>query len=489
MTHIIFVHTPMATVPVQERENFWRNFDIRYHATHPGLRHMKNVLWELPHWMTWLAGVLIDAGYTSMEALDLYASECTMTGIDSLRLEKAIRARPGDVYLLSPMTPNLPFAFEIAEVIKSIFPNAKVVFGGVVATPLHREVAKHPSVDYVVFGRGEIALPKLIHAIESHGDFDQVGNLSFRASDGTIHTSRFEYPWVPVNKIPKPKIDLFDKSVGEDIRYLRQVYALGCPFKCSFCTIQTIGRKADYFELDRVISEIHDYRNHYGNHHNVYFGDETFTVNRDRTLDICNALKNDGTIHYDIQTRLNCLTDDAVLNALKESGCCWVEIGIETINQNSQNMHKQRVKLTELEDTLARVRDAGLATCSFLVNGFPDQTMDDMKESIDYVCGLIDRGLLQTSYLFGLVPYPGSDLYNTPDKFGMKLLHKDFRRYHEELEPVYETHYAKPDEMHKMFLYGVEQLGNAMGRSSKFLNLPASTPRNSYGQFWAGSHV
>ncbi|MBK3844566.1 B12-binding domain-containing radical SAM protein, partial [Paraburkholderia aspalathi] len=335
----------MATVPVTERENFWRNFDIRYHAAHPGLRHMKNVLWELPHWMTWLAGVLVDAGYRSMEALDLYASECTMTGIDTHRLERVIRSTPGDVYLLSPMTPNLPFGLQIADLIKEIYPAAKVILGGVVATPLHKQIAAHPSVDYVVFGRGERALPDLLQAIEGKISLDDVGNVSARDRDGKVQSSFFQYPWVPVNDIPPPKVDLFDSSVGEDIRYLRQVYALGCPFKCSFCTIQTIGQKADYFNLDRVIAEIHEYRSHYGEHHNVYFGDETFTVNKERTLDICSALRNDGTIGYDIQTRLNCLTDDGVLKALKESGCRWVEIGIETINQDSQNVHKQRVKL------------------------------------------------------------------------------------------------------------------------------------------------
>ena len=55
--NITFVHTPMAAFTVPERELFWHNFDIQYHAAHPGLRHMVNNLWELPHWMHWLGGV------------------------------------------------------------------------------------------------------------------------------------------------------------------------------------------------------------------------------------------------------------------------------------------------------------------------------------------------------------------------------------------------------------------------------------------------
>ncbi len=491
MTHIVFVQTPMATEKVSERERYWANFDVRYHAAHPGLRHMENVLWELPHWMTWLAGVLIDEGFTSVEALDLYAAEFTETGLNVPKLEHELRGCPGDVFLLSPMTPNLPIGLEIADVIKGIYPKSKVVMGGVVATPLHREIALHPSIDYVVFGRGERALPELIRAIEGKVQFSDLRNLSAQMPSGEVVSSLGQYLWMPVNQIPKPKIDLFGSEVGGDLRYLRQVYALGCPYKCSFCTIGTIGQKADYFHVDRVLNEIHAYRSHYGEHHNVYFGDETFTIHKKRTMDICSALEADGTIQYDIQTRLNCLEDTEVLEALKNSGCSWVEIGIETINQTSQNEHKQRMKLAELEETLKRVQDAGLTACSYLVNGFPDQTIDDMKGSIDYVSDLIDRDLLQTSYLFGLVPYPGSDLYAQPEKYGMKLLHKDFRRYHEDLPPVYETKYAKPDEMYEVFLNGVRQLGDAMGGPSASLELAsvrANEPLENFGQFWSGAH-
>lgn len=487
--HIVFVHTPMATVPVAEREPFWNAFDIRYATAHPGLRPMKNVLWELPHWMHWLAGVLIAAEYPSLEALDLYCSECTLDGIDEARMAAAIRAAPGDLYLFSPMTPNLMFALQIAALVKSLHPAARTVFGGVVATPLHQVIAAHPAVDIVLFGRGELALPALVRALDGKGDLAGVGQISTKNRWGDVVTSAKSYPWLPVNDIPPPKIDLFGPEVGDDLRYLRQVYALGCPFKCSFCTIQTIGQKADYFAIERVIAEIHAYRRHYGEHHNVYFGDETFTVSTPRTLALCEALKADGTIRYDIQTRLNCLTDDTVLRALHDSGCRWVEIGLESLDQSTQDQHKQRLRLSAVEDTLKRVRDAGLPACSFMVSGFPNQTLDDMRRSIDLAADLIARDLLQATYLFGLVPYPGSDLYEHPERFGMRLLHHDYRYYHEELMPVYATDHAGPEAMHRVFLEGVSQLAEAMSGPSALLPAPLGVDLSRYGAFWQGAHV
>jgi anaerobic magnesium-protoporphyrin IX monomethyl ester cyclase len=489
---IVFVHTPMATMKVAERQSFWRNFDLRYHATHPGLRHMRKNLWELPHWMTWLAGVLIDAGYTDLGTLDFYSAEWALSGVDAVRVLQSLRANPADVYLFSPMTPNLPFAYEIADLIKELYPSSKIIFGGVVATPKRREVAAHRSVDYVVFERGEHALPNLLAVIEAGEKpeaLGKLGNLCFKDRSGTVIESQSQYPFMPVEQLPFPKVDLFPRDTGEDLRYLRQVYALGCPYTCSFCTIQTIGRKASYFPIERVLAEIRAYRAHYGEHHNIYFGDETFTLHPGRTLAICDALEAEGNVMYDCQTRLNCLTDRKILDALRRSGCRWVEVGLETFDQQSQDLFKQRVKLDELLDVLRSVRDAGLPVCSFLVNGFPNQTTDDMRRSIDFGCELISSGLLQATYLFGLVPYPGSDMYERPEHHGMTLHHHDFKLYHEDMLPVYSTPYADPEEIYEVFLYGVAALAQAMGGNPYFGSLPGPSDYEAYGTFWQDPHV
>jgi anaerobic magnesium-protoporphyrin IX monomethyl ester cyclase len=489
---IIFVHTPMFTVPVDQRRLFWRNFDVQYHAAHPGLRHMRRNMWELPHWMHWLAGVLVAHGYEDIEVLDLYTAENLLISpgtLDEAVMRRAAGDHPGDVFLFSPMTVNLHFAYQISRVIKDLYPQALIVYGGVAATPLADQVASMPFVDYVVVDRGEVALPALLGTLEAGKDVGAVGNLVHRGSSAAVVRSPHRYPQVPAAEIPFPKVDLFPEDTGEDIRYLRQVYALGCPYQCTFCTIQTIGRKPQYFSIDRVLSEIHAYRSRYGEHHNIYWGDETFTLNPERTTALLAALETEGDIHYDCQTRLNCLTDEKLLCQLQRSGCQWLEIGLETGFQQSHEQHKHHMKLSATAETLRKVRDAGLAACSFVVNGFPDQTPDDMRRSIDWVCDLIDDGLLQATYLFGLVPYPGSVIYESPERFGMTLLHKDFSRYHEDMPPVFTTPYSSPDQTFDVFMQGLDQLAQAMGRSSCSSGVQVPGAPDEYGTFWADPHV
>lgn len=470
---VCFVHTPMSSVTVPGRDRFWTHFDERYYAVHPNLKPADAGIWELPHWMTWLAGVLKASGFENIRALDLYTAVDLTKGIDRDRMSAEIASTPADVYLFSPMTPNLHNAYDIASLIKSIQPGSINVFGGVVSTPLHDRVIEHPAVDFVVRDRGEYALPELLTRIEMGDSVKGMKNLTHKDVDGTVQFNPELYPYMDLSELPFPFVDLFPKEVGEKLRYIRQNYALGCPFTCSFCTIQTIGRKPGYFSTTRVIDEIKAYRAHYGEHHNIYFGDETFTLNTPKTLEICDALQREGNITYDIQTRLMSLNNQKVLKALYDSNCKWIEVGIETLSEKSAQIHKQGTNITKIEEMLRRLRDQGLPVCSFIVNGLPDQTPDEMRMSIDSVARLVDKQLLHATYYFGLVPYPGSEMYRNPEKFGMTIKSHDYRFYNEDIEPVYDTKHATSTEIYKVFQEGVRILGDAMS-STPYLGVPLS---------------
>ncbi|MEV2221340.1 radical SAM protein [Nocardia vinacea] len=422
---------------------------------------MRKVLWELPHWVPWLAGVLRAAGFRELEVLDLYGDCALVDDIDDAAIARRLGAADADVYLFSPMTINLPHALRIASMVKAGNPAATTVFGGVVATPLHSELAGRPEVDYVVRDRGEIALPALLSALWARSGVEQVPNLSFRDAAGDAVTTPLCAP-LEVSRIPFPMVDIFPPDTGLDLRYIRLNYALGCPFDCSFCTIQTIGRKPSYFPLERVIAEAEAYRAHLGDHHHVYFGDETFTVHPGRTAALCDALTRHGDITYDCQTRVSALRDLGVFAQLWASGCRWLELGLESASPATQAALKQHTDLRQLESTLAAAADAGIAVCTYVIVGLPGESVDDMRRTVDWVASLIDRRLLVSSYLSVFVPYPGTAMFATPQRYGMRLRHRRFELYSEELPPVLDSDTADADRVYEVYLAGLGVLSEAM---------------------------
>ena len=459
--NIAFVHCPMPYKTADLRRTYWTHFDARYYATHPRARLMQGDFWELPHWVTWLGGVLNHEGFTSLDVINLFAyssGDC----MKEVEIQSALVARPADVYLFSPITINLPNAYRVADMVKSLTPRSTVVFGGVTATPLREQVAAHPSVDYVIYDRGEYALPALLRALQSQITPQDVGNVVYQDAGGQIVTNSKVYPDMPVEQIPFPKVDLFPSTTGSDLRYIRQNYALGCPYTCHFCSIPTIGREPAYFPIDRVLSEIRAYKARFGAHHHVYFGDETFTLNPKRTLELCAALEAEGDIEYDCQTRSNCLKDRRMLTALYDSGCRWIEVGVETVNEEALKLSNKRCTTNGLEETLAHVRDAGLPTCAFVVVGFPNETLAAMRRTVDFVASLLERKLLHASYLYVLVPYPGTPMYHHPDRYGMTLRHHRYDLYGEDLEPVFDGTGATAEQVYEVYQEGVGMFSEAM---------------------------
>lgn len=435
--------------------------------------------------MNWLGGVLCANGFEDLSVVDFYTVGTRFDGIDALSVRQVLSNHGGDVFLFSPMTLNLFYALEIATIVKELYPSSIVIFGGVVATPLRRQVAHHLAVDYVVADRAEWALPTLLKVLVRGATPNTVGNLTY-SNCGELVESNFMYPYPDVAALPFPKVDLFPRDAGLDIRYIRQVHGLGCPYDCPFCTIQTIRRKPSYFPVSRVLDEIREYRSYYGEHHNVYWGDETFALNPHRAFELCNALREDGTIEYDCQTRFSCLSNKAVLKAMADSGCRWIEIGLETDNEESRALFKQGMSVKCVEETLARVRDLGIAACSYTVHGFPNQTVDEMKKSADWISSLIAKDLLQASYLSVLVPYPGSPMYDHPDAFGIRIHERDFRYYNEQMPPVFDTRHATSEQIYEVFRYALRSFGEAMSKQPYLCPVPVDNPE-AFGRF--GSYL
>ncbi len=67
------------------------------------------------------------------------------------------------------------------------FPGVVTVIGGVHPTHMAAEVLGDPSVDYVVRGEGEPALPELLDCLRAGGDPGRVAGISYRAEGGVVH--------------------------------------------------------------------------------------------------------------------------------------------------------------------------------------------------------------------------------------------------------------------------------------------------------------
>ncbi|QFJ55838.1 TIGR01212 family radical SAM protein [Pseudobutyrivibrio xylanivorans] len=94
-----------------------------------------------------------------------------------------------------------------------------------------------------------------------------------------------------------------------------------------------------------------------------------------------------------IGTRPDCLSDEMIehlskLNLEKE---VWVELGLQTIHENTSTLINRGYLLQVFEDAYKRLTDAGLKVVVHVILGLPGESKSDIIDTIDYLAKLTPR--------------------------------------------------------------------------------------------------
>jgi radical SAM protein (TIGR01212 family) len=88
-----------------------------------------------------------------------------------------------------------------------------------------------------------------------------------------------------------------------------------------------------------------------------------------------------------IGTRPDCLSDEmiAFLGKLNQKKEVWVELGLQTIHEDTARFINRGYQLNVFEDAYKRLTDAGLKVVVHVILGLPGESTDNMIESVKYL--------------------------------------------------------------------------------------------------------
>ena len=158
-----------------------------------------------------------------------------------------------------------------------------------------------------------------------------------------------------IDSYPFPAIDLLQRDLYHALTvespFFTMVTSRGCPFKCGFCSQIYNGVSGVRFRSPKnVVDEIELYVKQYDAKEIVFF-DETFTLKKQRVMDICRLLKERQIkVHFDIRTRVDSV-DEEMIKELREVGGQRIHFGVEA--GNAQILKRMRKGITH-----AQVRQA-----------------------------------------------------------------------------------------------------------------------------------
>ncbi len=100
------------------------------------------------------------------------------------------------------------------------------------------------------------------------------------------------------------------------------------------------------------------------------------------------AINHPDVVALSIATRPDCLSDEVVdlLGELNQIKPVWVELGLQTMHERTAAYIRRGYTLSIYEDAVKRLRAKGLEVITHVILGLPGESVEDMKETVQYVC-------------------------------------------------------------------------------------------------------
>lgn len=316
-------------------------------------------------------------------------------------------------------------AARFSRVAREVFPDAKLVFGGVHASIFPEEALGTAGGDFVVRGEGEAALLALVRGEDPR----RISGLAFREGDCVVRTPE-RAPLADLDTLPIPAYHLlpmqrYRPALGSYRRLpaIGIVISRGCPGRCTFCYGHHLGRVTRHRSVGLVVEEIRLLQKNWGIRE-ISFYDDTFTARRDYVAALCEAMLAGGLdLTWSCFSRVDCVTED-LLRLMKRSGCHQICYGIESGSEEILRNIRKRISLPQARQALAWTRKAGIGTRATFMLGSPGETVQTMEETLRLA---LDLG--PDIALFNITtPYPGTEMFAWAEEHGC-LTTKDWGSY------------------------------------------------------------
>jgi anaerobic magnesium-protoporphyrin IX monomethyl ester cyclase len=365
-----------------------------------------------PLWLIYAASVVKKEGFD----IEFYDACAKRTDADeTLRLIDS-RIADSRLFVLDTSTPSIYSDVAFAEKLKNKYPDSYVVLVGThPSATVEETMAISQMVDCIARKEYDYIVRDLAIAIRDGKPFSDVNGLSYRADNGEVInnpdaeyiTNLDEIPFI--SKFVKEYLDVKDYVFAAAAFPSIQIFTgRGCPARCNFCVYpQTMhGHMYRLRSVDNVVAEFEYIVSNMPEVKEIVIEDDTFTVNKQRTVEICQKLIDKKIkIKWLCNARVN--LDYDTMKLMKKAGCHLIIPGVESVNQQILKNIKKGTTVKQIEDYMANAKKAGLMVHACYMVGNNGETHETMCDTLQAAL----RFKTDTAQFFPLIPYPGTEAY------------------------------------------------------------------------------
>ncbi len=335
-------------------------------------------------------------------------------------LDKFIAGIPtADVYAFSCYIWNIEQTLYVCKKLKQKT-EANIILGGPEVAYRAKDVLeKYEFIDFVLTGEGEYNFPKLVDAINSKNNFEDVDGLTYRKNCEIISNSEAEYTTTP----PNPYSQEFFDNLNDRICYIET--SRGCPYRCAFCLSGRCGGLR-FFDINTVKENLLLLAN--SGTKTVKFVDRTFNANYKRANEILLFIKeNYGTkipdsvcFHFEIAGDILHPETLAVLSQMPYRSV-QLEIGMQSFNEETLKLINRKTDTQRLIKNIKTLLSFNNMHIHIdLIAGLTGENLQSFKNSFNIGYNLRAH-MLQMGFLKLLY---GADMRENSDKYPCEFSNK-----------------------------------------------------------------
>lgn len=328
-----------------------------------------------------------------------------------------------------------PVYYEVIDIfnrVKKSFPGVPVCLGGPYVTTIMEDIFLKTPAEYAVYGEGEITFSELIFHIKGQRNVEEISGIMYPDKEGKIITNPARPHIKDLNSLPFPAYDIFPM---ERYPLHRMVTSRGCPFSCAWCNSSSVWNHSYRVrDAENAVLEIEFLIKKYGKKIFV-FGDNSFNIDLKRVEKFCDLLiEKNIKILWSISLRADIMTQD-IAHKMKKAGCYNVAVGIESANNEILAKINKSTTIEKITAGIKMMKTAGIEVLSQFVIGNPCDTLQTIKESVEYA----KNSECDYSNFYTVLPFKGTrqwDYVSENGTFFTKEIH-DFHKINPRI--VFET--------------------------------------------------
>ena len=372
---------------------------------------------------------------------ELYAAlQQETTFIDAILisiLKERIESIQPTLFLISvPFPGNLYAAFRCAQWVKKNHPNIKISMGGGFPNTELRSLSDarvFEFFDFITLDDGETPVELLCEYVQS-SEVELPLKRTFILENGkVVYKNNASKPDYKQSQVGTPDYSdlLLDKYISvieivnpmhrmwSDGRWNKMTMAHGCYWgKCTFCDISL-----DYVKIYEPVAanllcdRMEEMMLQTGQN-GFHYVDEAAPPALMRALAL-EILRRKLSVTWWTNIRFEkSFTKDLCL-LLKASGCIAVSGGLEVASDRLLKLIDKGVTVEQVAKVTRNFTEAGVMVHSYLMYGYPSQTVQETIDSLEMVRQLFEVGVLQSGFWHQFAMTAHSPVGMYPEKFGV----------------------------------------------------------------------